>query len=206
MAGFFDKIAKAVGDITKKVEETGIVDELKDLVGDSSEGAASATEAAEATSADAAGADSAASDAPSGWDAAVERAGVDPMSIVTAAEMAGIIDLTLDNMYAQFDDEWFGVTWARTGGSYVEARFTHGYTDGSPVDLPGMWEYVRLEVGADEPIDVGDGAEARSDEYDTVYVRTPHHLFYVVSGALPDGRDTKEVHVAVAKAVLARLP
>lgn len=201
MAGFFEKLTKAVGDITKKVEESGIADDLKDLVSGDEDAASSAAASAEGSAASA-GSD----EEPSDWSSAVARAGFDPMDLLTPAEVDAVLGLGLDHSYQQMDDEWFGTTWTskRGGGPYVEVRFTHGYTDGSPVDLPGIWTFVTDEVGA-RPLAGITGAEAVIDDLDTVYVRAPRSVFYVVSGGLPEGRSVQEVHVALATAVVAAL-
>ena len=83
----------------------------------------------------------------------------------------------------------------------MEARFTHGYTDGSPVDVAGMWQFVTLEAGATTPADV-EGATAAFDDLDTLYVKTDKSLFFVVSGGLPDGTDVRTLHLTVARAVV----
>ena len=107
MAGFFDKLNKAIGDISKKVEESGIVDDLKDMVSDGGSSASSDSAAAEQSAASTSGDSS----GPSGWDGAVERAGLDPMKLLTPAEMGSVVGLGLDHSYQQMEDEWFGVTW-----------------------------------------------------------------------------------------------
>ncbi|MCP3972895.1 MAG: hypothetical protein GY720_00210 [bacterium] len=200
MASLFDRISKAVGDLTKKVEDSGVIDDIKDLVGSDS--------SSESTAADSAAAPSSPSgSAPSRWQAAVERAGVDPMTLLTPQAVGAAVGLDFDHSYEQLEDEWFGVTWTSKsgGGPYVDARFTHGYTDGSPVDIDGVWSFVTGEAGADQPIDIDSRVEARRDKDYTAYVRTPSHLFYIVSGGLPDDRDTPTVHMAAAKAVVASL-
>lgn len=209
MARFFDKLTKAVGEITKKVEESGIVDDLKDLVGgddDSSTNADAADDSSATTAAEGSVGSLGGDEGPHGWAEAVERAGLDPMQLLTPQQMDSVVGLGLDHSYEQMDDEWFGVTWTtRTGGGpYVEARFTHGYIDGSPVDLPGMWSFVNEGIGAVTPIDVV-GADAVIDDSETVWARTNSSLFYVVSGGLPTGRSTRDLHVAVADAVAAAL-
>lgn len=208
MSGFFDKLTKAVGEITKKVEESGIVDDLKDLVSDGEGESTRSRDSSSATAASAAEGDSASSGdgSPHGWEGAVERAGLDPTKLLTPQQMDAVVGLGLDHSYPQMDDEWFGVTWTTQtgGGPYVEARFTHGYTDGSPVDIPGMWTFVTEETGGNAPIDV-QGADAVIDELNTVYAKTASSLFYIVSGGLPEGSDVRQLHVAVAEAVVAAL-
>ena len=209
MAGLFDKLAKAVGAITEKVEESGIVDDLKDLVGGEGEGRAGADASRSADSTTAADQEAAASGAdegPHGWAGAVERAGLDPMQLLTPQQMDAVVGLGLDHSYEQMEDEWFGVTWTTRsgGGPYVAARFTHGYIDGSPVDLPGMWSFVTEGVGPVTPIEVT-SADAVIDDSETVWVKTGSSLFFVVSGGLPAGRSARDMHVAVATAVAAAL-
>lgn len=207
MSSFFDKITKAVGDITKKVEDSGVIDDLKDLVsGDDSPSMSTAHEVSTTADEAVTAVEPSGSGGPRGWEGAVARAGLDPMSLLTPAELGAMIDLPLDHSYEQFEDEWFGVTWTTraNGGPYVEARFTHGYTDGSPVDVPGVWQYVTGEVGANQPVAVV-GAEATADDLDTVYVNAGRSVFYVVSGSLPEGRATRDLHIAVATAVVSKL-
>ena len=206
MAGLFDRISKAVGDLTKKVEETGLLDEVKDLVSGeetSAETVSSTAQAAETATAT----KSESSDVPQGWAAAVTRAGVDPMALLTPEAIGSALDQPFDHSYPQLDDEWFGVTWTtrRNGGPYVDVRFTHGYTDGSPVDVPGMWQFVTVEAGAEQVVDVDGRVEARLDDLGTLYVRTPQHLFYVLSGGLDEAVDTADLHRKAAVAIVRSL-
>lgn len=204
--GLLDRLAKTVSDLKEQIDESGIIDRVKEVAAKTVDSSATGTSAAE--NADAAGAATSTGDErPDGWDAAVQRAGFNPMQLLTHAEVGAITGLEIHDSYPYFDDEWFGTIWQHDGAErdyYVEGRFIHGYTDGSPPDAPGMWEYLTIEAGITDQVDIGGGVDARRTG-DSLYVNTGATVFHVYAGGLPEGSDRPSTSNQLAKAIIEKL-
>ncbi len=201
--GFLDKLSKAVSDIKEQIDESGIIDKVKEVAAKTADTATSAS--SETT--DQATQTEAGDGVPDGWAGAVQRTGFDPMTLLTHAEVGRIIGLTVHESYRYFDDEWFGVVWKHDAPDrhrHAEARFIHGSPDGSPPDVPGVWEYLTIEAGISDQVDLGGGVDAMRDG-DSLYVNTGSTLLHLYGGGLLDDPDRAATIQQLAKATIEKL-
>ena len=195
--GLFDKISKAVEDVTKAVEESGVIDAAKDvteslaesgILGESAEAAGEAADADSASPHDSANVP----DVPAGI--------IDPALLITIEDINEITGLGFDHAYPYRDEEWIGTTLTfetRSNRGYFELRVGKA-PDGEVYEADGMWEFLTTEVSPQEPLEeVAPGAFRSAP--DAIFFRVGNNVMHTVANFLDHEAETADWCVALAK-------
>lgn len=83
------------------------------------------------------------------------------------------------------------------------ARFA--FTAGSPLEIAGPWEYVMTEGGAVNQMELDPRVEARASADETLFARSPAHVFYTFTRGLAEAADASKINRVLAKAIVDRL-
>ena len=138
--GLFDKISKAVGDVTKAVEDSGLIEATKEaaqsiqdsgVIDDVVDAAKEAGEAGKTAYHE--------KRAPGNG---VPDGIADPAQLITVADINEITGLGFDHAYPYRDEEWIGTTLTfetRENRGYFELRVAKA-PDGEVYVADDMWE------------------------------------------------------------------
>ena len=167
MASFFKRLTDAAKTAKETLEDSGLLDDVKDMAGE-----AIATDASE--SAGAGESPAAAQEVPAGI--------VDPAVLVTPADVTDVTGRRFDQQYGYWDEEWIGTTITSSdphNQGYFEIRVGRGY-ESEPFDSADRWQFLRTEVAPQ--IEVPDvGAEAFRSSDDVIYFRVHDQVLHTVA-------------------------
>lgn len=196
--GLFDKISKAVEDVTKAVEDSGVIEAAKEMtesLGESEVLRDTAGETAEGAADEAAYQDVLDQETPP-----IPDGIADPAGLITPADFSRVTGLGPADAYPYRDEEWIGTTMTfqtKSNRGYFELRVAKA-PDGEVFDPDGMWDFLTMEVAPQEPLgEINEGAFRSAP--DTIFFRVEDTVMHTVANFVEYEANTADWCVALAK-------